>query len=173
MNNSPEIFLIDSNSLIAPYEQFYPFDFATSFWDQISQHISDGSIAILDMVKQEIKCGGDDLSKWIDEIQIKNFIDHRDGLIIQIYSEILDYIQSDDCYKESALTEWSKNSVADAWIIAAGKAYKHTIITFETHNAGLNSINPSKEAKIPDVCTEFGVLSNNLYYMMRQLNFKM
>lgn len=173
MSNSPETFLIDSNILITPYEQYYPFDLVSSFWDQTSQHINDGSIVILDVVKREVERGGDDLSEWINKTQIKNFIDHREDLVIQIYSEVLNYIQSHDCYKESALTEWSKNSVADAWIIAAGKAHKHTVITFETYNNGLSSVNPSKKAKIPDVCAAFGVPSNNLYYMMRKLSYKM
>ena len=49
-----ELFLIDANSLITPFLSYYPFDFAPSFWSQISDHISNGSIVILDMVKAEI-----------------------------------------------------------------------------------------------------------------------
>ena len=49
---SYKIFLIDSNSLITPYKNYYPFDFAPGFWLQIEQSIKYGEIAILDIVKR-------------------------------------------------------------------------------------------------------------------------
>lgn len=47
-------YLIDSNSLITPYERYYPFDIVVSFWTQLKQYIENGSIVVLDMVKSEI-----------------------------------------------------------------------------------------------------------------------
>ena len=60
-----EKFLIDANSFITPHLQFYPFDFAKSFWSQIEAQIEIGSIVILDMVKAEVLRGNDNLKDWM------------------------------------------------------------------------------------------------------------
>ena len=52
--SSQSIFLIDSNSLITPKLNYYPLDLVPSFWDSLKEKIEDGSIAILDKVKEEI-----------------------------------------------------------------------------------------------------------------------
>ena len=170
---SKEIFLIDANSLITPHLTFYPFDFAKSFWVQLEQSILNGDVAILDLVKTEVLQGEDHLTDWMDSISIGNYIDRRDPTILRYYSTVLESINSNNCYKPSALAEWAKANVADPWLISSAKAKGYTIITFEEHNKGLNSRNPSKEAKIPDVASSFGVKTENLYYMMRTLGFSL
>lgn len=170
---SNEIFLIDTNSLITPHLTYYPFDFANSFWNQMEDHIKNGDIAILDLVKDEILRVNDKLSEWIASITIRNYIDRRDQTILGIYSGVLSHIQHNKCYKTSALAEWSRDTVADPWLISAAKAKGYTIITFEVSTRGLNSRDPSKYAKIPDVSSAFGVKTENLFYMMRTLGFKL
>ena len=170
---SNEIFLIDTNSLITPHLTYYPFDFANSFWNQMEEHIKNGDIAILDLVKAEILHCKDNLSVWIKSVTIQNYIDHVDQTILEIYGNILNYIENNPCYKTSALAEWSRDTVADPWLISAAKAKGYTIITFEVSTRGLNSRDPSKYAKIPDVSSAFGVKTENLFYMMRTLGFKL
>ncbi len=166
-----EIFIIDANSLITPHLNYYPFDFAPGFWEQMEQNILSGKIVILDMVKNEILQGDDALSKWMAKLSIQTILDRREPSILKYYQRILRYIQANECYKPQALAEWSRNTVADPWLIAAAKTHGYTIITFEVHNNGLSHRNPSKNAKIPDVAQEFGVKTETLFYMMRELRF--
>ena len=168
---SKEIFLIDANSLITPHLKYYPFDFAKSFWCQMEEHIQNGDIAILDLVKGEILQGEDSLKDWMETLTISNYIDRKDPTILAHYGEILNHVQTNACYKSSALTEWANGTVADPWLISAAKAKGYTIITFEVPNKGLNSRSPSKNAKIPDVANEFSVKTEDLFYMMRTLGF--
>lgn len=35
-------FMIDTNSFITPYRQYYAFDFTRAFWEQLEQNINDG-----------------------------------------------------------------------------------------------------------------------------------
>ncbi len=170
---SKEKFLIDSNSLITPHLQFYPFDFAPGFWKQMSCSIASGDIVIMDMVKDEILKGNDKLKNWFCNLVIGDYIDRRDLGIIKVYSDVLVHIQNNKCYKEAALREWADNDVADPWLIAAANVKDLTLITFEQKNRGLNTLNPSKNAKIPDVASAFNVKTADLYYMMRTLNFKL
>lgn len=93
--------------------------------------------------------------------------DGRIAILDMVKAEIL---HGNDNLKE--LSEWSRESVADPWLIAAAATY-NTIITFEEANKGLNSRSPSKNAKIPDVANEFGVKTEKLYYMMRELGLKL
>ncbi len=163
------VFLIDANVLITPYEQYYPFDFAQTFWQQMDTHISNGKIAILDMVRDEIYKGQDDLANWLKGLHIAHMVSHKDQGIIVNYSQIIQYLQNSKFYKESAMQEWANGSVADAWLIAAAMKYGYTLVTFEKPNMGLNATSPSKEAKLPNVATHFNVKTVELFYMMRQL----
>lgn len=165
-------FLIDANSFITPYLHFYPFDFAESFWSQIEEQVQMGSIVILDMVKSEVLRGNDRLKEWMEHLTIGEYVDHRQTDIIEKYGEVLSYLQNHPCYKSSALTEWARETVADAWLIATAATRGYTIITFETANNGLSANNPSKKAKIPTIAAEFGVRTENLFYMMRNLGIR-
>ena len=168
-----ELFLIDANSLITPYLTFYSFDLAKTFWNQMEWHIQNGSIAILDLVKLEVLKGKDSLKEWMENIEVGQLIDHRDPAIIVKYREVLRHIQDNPAYKPAALTEWSREEVADPWLIASAVVGNYTIISFEIANKGLNTHNPSKNAKIPDVAKVFNVEVQNLYYMMRVLRFSL
>lgn len=168
---SCKIYLIDTNSFIEPFLKFYPFDFAPGFWEQLAQSIKAGKIAVLDLVKNELLQGNDKLKDWVNSLDIGTYVDRRQPQIIEKYGAILQYIQSNPCYKASALQEWSKGTVADPWLIAVAAINHYTIVTFEKSNDGLNDRNPSKMAKIPDVAAEFGVETIDLYLMMRELGF--
>lgn len=164
-----KIFLIDSNSFITPYEDWYPFDIMPGFWDKIKENIQNGSIVILDMVMDEILKGNDALCNWINDLGICP-ITHRQPEIIVNYGRILQYLQDNPCYKPSAYNEWAKNSVADAWLIATAMVYDCLLVTLEKPNGCLNMKLPSKVAKIPDVAHDFHVETLGLVQMMRSLH---
>lgn len=168
-----EIFLIDSNSLIEPHLKYYPFDFAGRFWAQMENHINKGSIAILDMVENEICKGNDNLTSWMQNVSVHTRIDHREQAIVNYYRAVLQIIQSDPCYKSDALLEWSRNSVAAPWLIATAAAKGYTIITFEKPIANLSPQFPTRRPKIPNIAVRFGVKTNDLFYMMRRLGFNL
>ncbi|HWT74132.1 MAG TPA: DUF4411 family protein [Mobilitalea sp.] len=174
MNNTTVIkYLIDTNSLITPYKTYYPFDFAGKFWDQLNHAICNGDIIVLDLVFEEVKKGDDQLSEWINEVDSSLILNHIQPAIITRYAEILQHIQMSNFYKEKALLDWSKTDAADPWLIATACTYGYRIITFETKNGNLNMVNKSARAKIPDVCSVFGVACEDLYSMMRNLSFNM
>lgn len=107
-----QMFLIDSNSFITPYRQYYSFDFARSFWDNWSITLTVGKYAILDIVFDEILKGNDELKDWGAGLKPEHFIDHREAQILSYYGEIMQYLQTSPYYKETALAEWAKATVA-------------------------------------------------------------
>jgi len=168
-----ELFLIDANALITPHLTYYPFDFAPSFWSQMEEHIKNGNIVILDMVKSEITRCNDNLSDWISQIPIGKYIDRRTPEIITKYSQVLNFLHSDPRYHAAALHEWSRDTVADPWLIATAFHLGYTIITFEKPVGALTPKTPCKRPKIPDVGNFFGVQTRDLFYLMRQLGFSL
>lgn len=168
-----EKFLIDSNSLITPYKMYYPFDFARKFWDQLFEKIKNQDVFLLDLVKEELIIGDDDLSKWVASIDSQLIIDRRDPRILVNYSDVLAHLQTSGLYQEKALATWSQAHIADPWLIATARTYGLTVITLEKPKGGLNVQNKVGSAKIPDVCNVFDVQCKDLFYMMRSLSFMM
>ena len=151
MTQSKEIFLIDSNSLITPYKFYYPFDFAKRFWDQLSDKIESQEIIILDLVRDELLKGGDDLSEWVARIDNSFILDRREAAILAKYGEVLSHLQTSGLYQEKALAAWSQAHIADPWLIATACIYGHTVITLEKPHGGLRGSQKVGTAKIPDV----------------------
>lgn len=167
-----EKFLINSNSFMTPYRQYYAFDLIPTYWEEIAKCTNSGRLILLDMVKAEIDKGKDDLADWLSRQAGFVICNHISSEIISKYQEILQYIQTCRLYKEQALQIWSNGDVADPWLIAAAAVNDYTIITAEVPSGGLSVKNPNRYAKIPDVASVFGVRTGNLYYMMRKLGIK-
>ena len=149
-------YLIDANSLIRPARAYYPFDFAPSFWQQLRPKISLDKIAVLDKVQEEILPKECILST--QEIQI-----------IQMYRDVLSFIQQSDQYSEAALRLWSRENVADPWLIAAAKVYGYTLLSFEQSAGRITT--RSNNPKLPDVAHHFQVPYTSLFNMMRNESF--
>lgn len=165
-----EKFLLDANTFITPFQSYYPFDLAPGFWQQLESKMRLDSVFVLDVAKNEIMAGGDELSGWFGSISGVNIIDRRNVSIITKYGEILRFLQGSPIYSEKALRNWSGANVADPWLIAAASAFGYTLITFET-SAGVISVNsPSGKPKIPDIAREFHVKCENLFYFMKKVN---
>lgn len=167
-----EKFLIDSNSFITPFNQYYAFDLVPAYWTEFSKHTSSGRLILLDIVKDEINKGADDLSDWLNKQTGFVICKHTLPAIINKYQAILQYIQTCGLYKNQALQTWAVADIADPWLIAAAAVNDYTIITAEVPSGGLSPKSPNKYAKIPDVANAFGVKTENIYYMMRQLGIQ-
>lgn len=165
-----EKFLIDANSFIAPYKNYYAFDITPGFWVQLKKALLDDSVSVLDVVKAEINKGDDELTAWISAMSELKIMDRRDQSIMAKYTEVLSYLQKNPSYNDKALRAWSDVNVADPWLIATAAAKGYTIITFEQSAGKISEKNPCGKPKIPDVAGAFNVKCVDLYYFMRKKN---
>lgn len=172
MKNS--FMLIDSNVLITPYRQYYAFDLAPSFWTQLRVLIEQGTIGILDKVKDEIMASSikDTLAKWFNELQPPRYIRHEKQEIIMMYSKVLMSIVENPSYQEEAELAWASKTVADPWIIATASALNVPLVTTE-RSAKPNPESPSKNPKVPDIASDFGVEVIDVFEMMRRLGIRL
>lgn len=166
-----EKYLIDANSLIRPARAYYPFDFAPSFWQQLRPKISLDKIAVLDKVRDELLKGTDELSAWISDLPNECILSTQDIQILQKYRDVLNFIQQSDQYTESALRLWSRENIADPWLIAAAKVYGYTLLSFEQSAGRITT--RSNNPKLPDVARHFQVPYTSLFDMMRQEHFRL
>ncbi len=168
-------YLMDTNSFVTPSRLYYQFSMFPRYWDYIRGKIEDGIIVLLDKVRDEILAPGnkDDLAVWFEGLEVANLINHKEQEIINAYAAVMQSIQADRCYKESAISVWSEKSTADPWLIAAAKVYGLSIVTFETRNNSLNPFKPSRQAKIPDIAEKFNVPVIDLFNMLKELQFRM
>jgi hypothetical protein len=178
MSLKTQTFLIDANTLITPFQKYYPFNWAPRFWQCMEEAILSKDVILLDVVKKEILKGQkeerkDELARWIERFGANVVLSRQNEKIITMYGEVLEYVKTCGLYKSNTLTEWAKEDVADGWLIASACIGGHTIVTFETSNKSLNPSNPAKMAKIPDVCDHFSVECKDLFHMMKNLDFKL
>ncbi|MEK4168381.1 DUF4411 family protein [Staphylococcus sp. FSL W8-1268] len=179
LNQTNNIFLIDSNCLIAPSKNYYSFILTPSFWKKINNFSKKGLIKTIDKVKNEIchqtnQSKKDELQKWFENSNVNNVINVKSKEdIVANYQKILNYIQSQSCYQEIALKKWSDQNVADPWLIATAMTFNYTIVTFEMDRNKMQLNNQLNEAKIPEICKAFGVNYCNLFEMLEKLNFQL
>lgn len=171
-----EKFLLDTNVFLTPYESYYAPDIVPSFWDAL-EHILNkfDKIAVLDLVLSEILKGEDSLKTWIHTLSNQkkiHIISHKDTKILQSYTRVIQYIQESPFYNERALRNWSRDNIADPWLIATAYAYSYTIITFETSAGKIDINSPSSNPKIPTIGVHFNVACQNLYYFMRKMGIR-
>jgi len=172
MKNEREIFLIDSNSLMTPCRFYYAFDLVPAYWKELAKHIDSGQVVILDMVKDEIEKGQDELAEWIKGNNALKIISHVSDETIKKYQDIMQYIGASGFYRDTALHTWAQAYIADPWLIAAAEANGYTIVTEEVPSGGLSRKTPNKSAKIPDVALHFGVKTIGVFELMRKLNIR-
>ena len=88
-----EMFLLDTNTFLTPYESYYALDLAPSFWNALEKVLTKHEkVAVLDLVEDEILKGEDNLTQWFQELTAKKIIkiiSHDDIEIISWYGKVL------------------------------------------------------------------------------------
>ena len=159
------MYLLDSNIYINFYDRYYRNEFFPTFWLNFVS-ILNSDVKVPDIVVSE-NYQDPWFRKWLAENYKKDLIDHKS--YVREWSEVIQYIQDSPFYKDTALLSekgWANEKIADPWLSAIAKRENYTIVTDEVKNINLSDKNPSKNAKIPDVCEEFKIrcISMNQFF---------
>lgn len=60
-------YILDTNTLITAKNSFYAFAIVPSFWRWLDRAVSQENVILLDVVMDEIRRGGDELTDWTRE----------------------------------------------------------------------------------------------------------
>lgn len=159
------MYLLDSNIYINFYDRYYREAFFPTFWSKFA-NILNASVEIPKIIVSE---NYQDVwfKNWLQANYTKQLIDHK--FYVTEWVDVIKHIQNNPCYKDAALTSekgWANDTIADPWLIAIAKKHSYVIVTDEVKNVNLNPVNPSKSAKIPDVCEQLGIrcISMNQFF---------
>lgn len=175
-------YLIDSNCLMTPYNEYYSPDFflSESFWNQLHRQVIQGSVGIIRPVYQEVfQSGGkktgfnQKLNQWLRELEKDGHILPINNAVIGQYADVINYLRESPDFSDIAVERWSEISVADPWLIAFAKADSDEsssvrVVTFERKSGHMDPHQPSSNPKIPDVADHFGVSTITLFEFMRR-----
>ncbi|ECB9834726.1 DUF4411 family protein [Listeria monocytogenes] len=171
-------YILDSNTFIASYKQFYQFETFPSYWKKLSQ-VTKNSVILLDCIFSELSQSRkkeeemDDLDFWLRDEYLGNHLKESQRQdILHKYAEIIQYVASSPFYNEKALRNWSNPNIADPWLIATACCEGIVIVTNEVANGKLHAGSPTGAVKIPDVAKEFGVHTISLFDFQKTFQFK-
>lgn len=155
------LYLLDTNIYLDFYDRYYRVEFFPSFWQHfetiINRHVVIPKIVLNEQFQD------DWFKDWISENYRGEILHHRN--FAGTWLEVLEHLRRSEFYKEEALggeRGWARERIADPWLIAIALEKELTLVTSETRNSNRNIYQPSKNAKIPDVCDDLGVPCINM-----------
>lgn len=159
-------YLIDTNVFIQAKNFYYRFGFCQAFWQWLIDAHKAGIVFSIDKVSKEIHKGNknDLVLLWADTLPDSFFItDVHDSAVMQSYGQVMEWNNSNKHYLKQAKDEFAKFEVADAFMIAAAKAYGFTIVTHEASQ-------PARKSRvlIPDAARELNIDCIMIYDLLSQ-----
>jgi hypothetical protein len=147
-------FSFDTSAFIDSWRRYYPKDVFPSLWLFINELIQNGVIISNYIVKQELDYQEDDLAEFCN--QFKEIFILPDVHIQEYVSSLL--IHPD-------LEQWrtSGNHIADPFVVALGKVYNLSVVSYENDRKTKNSI--------PVACKILGVPHLSFLEFLRKENF--
>jgi len=160
------IYLLDANTLIEAKNRHYGMDFCPAFWDFIEKEATNTTLASIDMVYDELKEYGDDLSQWAKDRKDLIYNISSANLDIQKkFMDVADFVNNHLGYSQSEKDRFL--SGADPWLIASASVMECIIVTHEV------IVPPnSKKVKIPNIAQNFEVSWVSPFEMIRKLDGK-
>jgi len=163
MTTKSRCYLVDANVLIEAKNRYYSFSICPGFWDALAWKAGMGSVGSVDVVKNELASGNDDLAKWVKHavptvaIRSTNDVD-----AVSWYERVMQWVLAEPRFLQAAKDEFAR--AADPWLVAYAGAHAMTLVTQETPEPLFR-----KKVKIPDVCRQFGVACTNTFQMLEDL----
>lgn len=155
-------YLFDTNIFVESKKNT-PMDVWPSLWSTLVNMINSGIVFSIEMVKDEIERGGDELADWIKVNAPKGFFLTPDSAVVGKLSETISWaMKSPIGYTQSAINEYA--DVADSYLVATAAAKDMVLVTFEKSN-----LQRRNRIMIPDACNAIGVRCCDLNSALREL----
>lgn len=79
-------YVLDSNTFITPYRNYYSFQFGTKFWDFLLEKAKQGIVASIDKVRDELMNGNDKLKHWALTEFAPYFLNTKTDAVLKKYA---------------------------------------------------------------------------------------
>lgn len=151
-------YLLDANVFIQAKNLHYGFNFCPAFWDWLIENNTNGKVASIQKIADEIADGQDDLSTWA-EARGDGFFLPPDDALLPALGDVSTWANGQN-YEPAAISTFLQ--VADYWLVAYAKAHNYTVVTHEVPSDGVRKI------KIPNVCLGMRIPCMSPFEMLRR-----
>lgn len=164
MDDSPTIYVLDSNVFMEAHRRYYALDICPGFWDCLSHHCREPRLISIDRVKDEIY-DGDALAVWVKAAPDELFVSSADQKVVDTFAEMMAWVQGNDQFLPQAKAEFA--SAADGWVAAYAKEHDAVVVTHEAYIPEAR-----RRVPLPNLCRQFGVAYKDTFLMLRELEVR-
>lgn len=154
-------YLLDSNTYIQAKNFYYDMTFCPAYWHWLDLQYSNGHIASIKSVYDELSDYGDDLTDWVKDRK-DQFVSIADNATQEKYVEIVQYVY--DLENKNPVKVDNFLNKADPWLIAKACTTGAELVTHEKRVP-----ENSKDIKIPNICEVFGVGYLSTFQLLQEL----
>lgn len=160
-----KLYLLDANVIIHAHDYYYNMARVPEFWSWILHHAENGSLKMPFETMDEVKGGAEaQHAQWLRTADVRDRLLLDEELDSDLVADIVDRSYAPD------LTEVEVEKIgADPFLISYAMAdpENRTIVSNETPKPSAIRAN----RKIPDVCNDNGVECQNVYSLLKHLDF--
>lgn len=165
-----KLYILDSNIFIGFYDRYYRYEYFPTFLEKLVD-ILNNHVVIPKVILNE-NYPDPWFKEWLKKHYTTDFLEHRDYLSEWIF--VLEHIKNSDLYKDDAIINsekgWGNEKIADPWLIAIAQKENYILVTQETRNVNLNKYQPTKSAKIPDICDDLNIECIDMNSFFKEIN---
>ncbi len=160
-------YVLDADVFIRAKREYYAFDLAPQFWEELARRAANGQVLSVDKVAGELSRFEDELSRWAANDFSEAFATTDDDSVLEWYRQLMAWAQAHGQYRDAAKREFANGDNADPWIVAYAKAEGCTVVTNEKARP-----ESKKRIPIPNACNAFNVPYCTLFVMMREIGMR-
>lgn len=154
------LYLFDSDSLIAAKNSYYSPEFSIAFWDWILEGNKNNVLYTIDRVINELKAGSADdfLTQFAKDHEAVLGLETKNDKCLSRYGEIQVWANTvwaagkTPSKVTKALEAFAKETIADPWLVAIASLNGFCIVSNEASAPASQT-----SVKLPDVAAAFGV----------------
>lgn len=151
-------YLLDADVFIQAKNLHYGFDFCPAFWGWLVMANARKRVFSIEHVRDELKIGNNDLSRWAEERGSGFFIRPTQAMLANL--SIVSNWTVNNGYEPAAVDEFLQ--AADYYLVAHALAAGYGVVTHEVRSAS------RKRIKLPNVCDGLGIECLTPFALLRR-----
>ncbi|HIF9106269.1 TPA: DUF4411 family protein [Photobacterium damselae] len=155
-------YLLDANTFIEAKGRYYGMNICPAYWEWLLQAHSKQEIVSIEMIKQELLSGHDELAHWAKNHSHIFMSESAIDIQHHFQNDVLPAIYGMDNMKAGSHDDFL--SGADPWLIATAMSLGATVVTQEVYKPDIK-----KKIHIPNVCKILNVPYMNTFQMLHEL----
>lgn len=160
-----KLYLLDANVIIHAHDYYYNMDRVPEFWSWVLHHAASGSLKMPYETMDEVK-GGEEAkhAQWLRGAEVRDLLLLDEDFDSDLVADIVDNSYAPD------LTEVEVEKIgADPFLISYAMVDPSNRVVISNEHSRPKAMRANR--MIPDVCKDLGVQCQNVYGLLKDLDF--